>query len=339
MAEDAFTLAQEWDSANKMSFGGTTYSRLYEMIDFLREKHYDQYVPTSGPEHPDFLMRFGQWLENVESENDKRIFFEFAPQVIFFGKDEFTQLYRSAYRGPITRWAVECLGLHLDDKQAADKVADELRHHTWYCPITDSMPISEFHHANDIGGVDLRPDFRSVALFSEDANGARKVREYMEQNSLSRIVLLEDFVGCGSQVLKTVEFATSLDPNIQVLFVPLLICPDGANAARQRIPAFPNACYEAVLELGEELFITARSVYPTDSLAAAVKDLVQRTYDKVKGDEACAPRPYSPFGFPGTNGTGATVVTYSNTPDNSLPILHHESNTWRPLFRRSARIK
>jgi hypothetical protein len=95
---------------------------------------------------------------------------------------------------------------------------------------------------------------------------------------------------------------------------------------------------DPVLQLNAALFIHADSIVQPDSLAAKVKDLAYRCYNQVKGNDAANPL-YSPFGFPPGRGTGALVVLYSNTPANTLPIIQHHSNTWAPLFPRSARVK
>ena len=47
-----------------------------------------------------------------------------------------------------------------------------------------------------------------------------------------------------------------------------------------------------------------------------------------------AGKPYTPFGY---KRTGGLVVMHSNTPDNSLPVIHHESDTWAPIFKRHSR--
>jgi hypothetical protein len=73
-----------------------------------------------------------------------------------------------------------------------------------------------------------------------------------------------------------------------------------------------------------------------NSLAAKVKALAQQCYAQVLGDNAADPRPYTPFGC---FDTGAVVVLYSNTPANTLPLIQHQSNTWVPLFPRSARVR
>ena len=344
MASDAAQLAKEWDDRTDIkSFCDLSFDRIYKTIEFFHSLHYRQYVPTQGSGHQEFLRRFDNWLGNVGSDDDKRVLFEFAPQIIFFGREEFTELYHAAFRGPITRWVIDTLGLKLDDPQLQSRIDDELTHHTWYCPITDSMPISDFHHANDIGGVAFRPDFRSLAQFGD----RDRVLEYMQNPTepgktaptLRGIVLLEDFVGGGTQIEEAIEFAASLDPQIEVLFVPLVICPSGSQKARVGACGHANVHYEPVLELTEDLFINANSTPPHKSLESAVRDVVARTYNGVKGNDAANPRPYSPFGFPPPDGTGATVVMYSNTPANTLPIVQHASNTWNALFRRSARIR
>lgn len=341
MGSDAAQLAEKWDDRTDMkSFCGRRFTRIYETIEFFESRHYRQYVPTQGPRHQEFLRRFDNWLENVDSDEDKRVLFEFAPQIIFFGREEFTGLHQAAFRGPITRWVIDELGLALDDPQLQSKIHDELTRHTWYCPITDSMPISDFHHANDIGGVDFRPDFRSLDKFGCDP---KKVLDYMQGQTvaggaakLSRIVLLEDFVGGGTQITEAIKLAASLDPHIDVLFVPLIVCPSGSQKARVCVCGYANVHYEPVLELTEDLFINPHLSLTEKSPELAVRDLANKTYPAVTGDNTAQPRPYSPFGF---SQTGATVVMYSNTPANTLPLIQHESNTWNPLFRRSARIR
>jgi hypothetical protein len=41
--------------------------------------------------------------------------------------------------------------------------------------------------------------------------------------------------------------------------------------------------------------------------------------------------PTHAFGF---ERCGSLVVTFHNTPNNTLPLIHHKSDRWEPLFRR-----
>ncbi len=336
-----YKLVTEWDLSGVEPINGGTFNLIYEKLDFFNKRHYHEYMPCSGPEHPDFMIRLSKWINNVGETEDvkKRLLFEFAPQILFFGKKDFVSLYRTAFRGPITKWIIDELDLRIDDPDIDNKISTELHHHTWYCPITDSMSISDFHHTNQIGGVDYRPDFRSLRQFGNDR---QKIVDFMQNHRdttgirpLKRIVLLEDFVGSGAQSDKVISFAASLPGNIPILYIPLIICPKGAETVRSKVNTFKNLSYEPIIELEKDLFINDETE-PSGELEKNIRDFAKNTYITVVGNDASSPRPYSPFGF---RETGATVVMYSNTPANTLPIIQHESDTWHALFPRSARIK
>jgi len=366
MAYVAYDMARNWDSAGVRPKTSDSFNSIYERLEFLNKRHYSQYLPTD--QAPDFLTRFSRWLENVTGDKERRALFELAPQLIFFGVDEFTKLYQAAFHGPITRWIVDELSLRFDDHQLSQTLRSELGGHTWYCPITDSMQISDFHHANNLGGADHRPQFRWLGeLADEDrirdllssslppdvrqnlptalrGHIQAHVRKLMDDHRdarrqsqpLRRIVLLEDFVGVGSQIETAVSFAATLQPPVPVLFVPLIICPAGDTLAKAVVADYPNARYSPMVKLSEDLLINCISSLQPSSLEEAVRDLAFATYSQVQGDGSAGPRPYSPFGF---GATGATMVMYSNTPANTLPIIHHKSTTWEALFPRSARIR
>lgn len=330
----AYKYVVEWDTKEAHSISGKPFNVIYEQIQFLNKTHYFQYVPTLSSKHQDFLARLSEWLENVNNDKDRQILLELVPSINFFGRDDFLKLQQTAFRGPITRWMIDHLNLRFDDPNLESKVSQELCFHTWYCPITDSMQISDFCHANNLGGVDYRPDFRSLAKFGD----TKRVVDFMQSNNppLRHIVLLEDFVGSGTQIDEATRFAASLSDEIAVLLVPLLICPAGVERAKQLVSSLNNVRYEAVTEFTKDLFITPIPALGERALYSTLRQLSADEYLKVVGNNAEKPRPYHPLGFAET---GALVVMYSNTPANTLPIIHHRSNTWRPLFQRSARIR
>jgi len=152
---------------------------------------------------------------------------------------------------------------------------------------------------------------------------------------LNRIVLLEDFVGGGTQ-LEAVEFASGLSPDLPVLFVPMIICPRGVEKTRALMGRYGNLRYCPLIELSSDLFVNRNECLGNTALGQAIRQLAETTYTHVVGDNSSKPLPYTLFGF---RETGALVVMYSNTPANTLALVHHESNTWRALFPRSARIR
>lgn len=331
-------LVIKWNSDGKASTTGEEFNVIYEKLLFLEETHYCQYVPTLGTGHHSYETRLERWLGNISAEQDQQLLLELAPQITFVGKEEFNKLNQVAFRGPIFRWLVERLRLPLDDPDLTAKVLLEANEHTWYCPITDSMPISDFSHVNHLGGIDMRPDWMSLARFGDEA----KIKSYMahpgslKPGPLRQLVLLEDYVGSGTQMTDAVEFAVALNPAVGILLVPLIVSPAGAQKARNLATKYSNLSFEPVIELAPSDCINAATTFPDGSLEKGAVELATKTYSQVVGNNAASPRPYSCFGF---LDTGAVVVLYSNTPANSLPLIQHQSNTWSALFPRSARIK
>jgi len=349
MVETIAQTAARWDQSSLGTVGGGLFNEIHQKLRFLERTHYCQYVPTFGAEYPDYETRLEEWLANVPRESDRQTLFKFASLIIFFTREDFTELYRTALDGPITRWIVDELGLDLCDPELDRTLQDEIHHHTWFCPFSDSMPIADFHHVNHIGGVNFRPDWRSLAAFGD----RQRILDFMANRSphpLRRIVILEDFIGAGGQMLEDIReertgtavqktnaiaFAGSL-PSIPVLLVPLVICPQGAQKARELANRHGNVQCEPVIEIDTDVLINPASRPTSNSLEEKVRRLVGECYSDVEGDQSAWPRPYGPFGF---GDTGARIVMYSNTPANTLPIIQHKSNTWNPLFPRSARIQ
>ncbi len=342
MPHRAYDLVIKWDTESASSFSGRTYSQIYSKIEYYAKYRYYQYLPTVSAQFPEYLLRLNKWLDNVPSDEDKRTLMEFVPEIIFFGREEFEQLYQATFQGPITQWVIEELGLRFDDEDFESKLSMELHERTWYCPITDSMQISDFHHTNGIGGIDYRPPFRALAKFGDRNKIVSFMQNHRRANRsspLKRIVLLEDFVGIGTQIEGAVDFAARLSSDISVLLVPLIICPEGSTRADHIVRPLKNAAYSPIVVLDPNSFINHTTSPQPRTLQKAIKDLAISVYNQVVGDGANAPRPYSPFGFPCPYGTGATVVMYSNTPANTLPLIQHESSSWNALFPRSARIR
>jgi hypothetical protein len=337
-------LTAKWDSELPNPPDSTSsgkYNSLHQQIEFFAKHHYNEYLPTLAASHPQFLDRLDNWLHNPVTDDEKRLMLEYVPFITFLTSGDFGSLYEAAFRGPIARWIIELLGLALDDPELTSSVSKELSDHTWFCPLTDSMHISSFHHVNNIGGVDLRPDFRSLVKFGDKNKILAFMCDHADRTGraapLKRIVLLEDFVGSGFQTKKSLYAAVRCLDTIPILYVPLVICPAGSAAARRVASRYANLTYDPVIELTESDLINEASPLDPTSLADRLRRLAVRSYPAVAGPAARTnDLPYGPFGF---KDTGAVLVMYSNTPANSLPLLHHQSDEWRPLFPRSARIR
>ena len=292
----------------------------------------------------DFEQRLIEWLDNVSTDEDKQTLMRLLVELFYIGPVEFEELYRSAYQGPIARWLIDSESIDVCAVDAHDKIVAAARA-TWFCPVTDSFRINAFFHINNLAsGGSLRPDWRSLKEFGD----ASKINAYCAAEGIKRLVLLEDFVGGGSQSLGAVQFAAQILSGVEILFVPLIICPDGATRARA-IAAAINAThpgklrYQAAVELPTSAFLTRTgSPFPHDDpYLGRVRNLVEATYPRVCGGAPLGTKPYDPYGYPPHPNvpTGGMLVMYSNTPDNTLPLVHWrpQNGAWQPIFPRHSR--
>ncbi len=304
---------------------------------------YKTYEPNKFGPH-DFWARLEQWLDNVPSDANKELLLQLVMEILYLGPVEFEELYRCAYQGPIARWLIDICQIDVfapDGQAKLIAAAGE----TWFCPVTDSFRVNAFFHVNNLAaGANLRPDWHSLLKLGD----TDKINAYCTTNQIKRLVLLEDFVGGGSQSLTAVRFAATKVHDLQVLFVPLVICPSGVVSARQleaelckqRAGALR---YDAVMELPDNAFLT-RNQSPYADPNPFINDLrglIDASYPDVSGGRPPGlEKPYDPFGYPHDVPTGGLVVMYSNTPDNTLPLIHWcpPENTWQPIFPRHSRV-
>ena len=294
-------------------------------IEYLGRKVFDDYEPS--PIHH-FDDRLDRWLHNVTEEEDQRTLLLLLGHLFFIGRPEFSSLYRAAYNGPVLRWLVEQLNVDIADPAAMESL-DAGVTETWFCPITDSMQINLFLKANNLTGTNYRPDWYSL----EELGDPEKIRQFVADNQIHRIVLLEDFVGSGTQMQSVLKFAAGISDDLKILALPLVICPDGDQVGCQMAKTLKNLAYEPVMVIPPEMLIKADPQSGEPSFFQTVRDLIVRVRAKLSEPEAGV----ESWRYYGYKGTGAVVVMYSNCPDNSLPIISDETQEWQALFPRIRR--
>ncbi|MGO8847962.1 MAG: hypothetical protein ACLQFI_22095 [Methylocella sp.] len=295
-------------------------------IDYLGRKMYDDYEPAQFDR---FWDRLDRWLHNVDDEEDQQTLFCLLKHLFFLGRPEYESLCRAAYHGPISRWLIEKLNISIADENAMSALETGTTE-TWFCPITDSMRINSFLKVNKLTGHSHRPDWRSLRKFGD----GEKIRAYIQANSIQRIVLLEDFVGSGTQMESVIDFAAKLSTEIEVLAVPLVICPAGDNIGRGLAEAYANISYEPVMKIRPATLIKPDPQIGEPALFPLVRNLIAKVRDRL-GVPETDPESQRYHGF---KGTGAIVAMYSNCPNNSLPIIYDETETWSALFPRIKRV-
>lgn len=317
------------------AWGDPEINEINRRLSDLEKRLYYTYEPSLPP-NPDFHARLGKWLDNlgVADDESQKTLFRLAAEIFYVGPSEFLELYRCAYHGPIARWLIDQENIDLLDPSASDKLQQAVME-TWFCPISDSMKINSFYHVNNIPGkVDYRPDWRSLAQFGDTS----KIQNYCN-GKFKRLVLLEDFVGGGSQMRKAVDYASKFGPYLETLVVPLIICPKGMKAAAELENNHASTIrFEPIVTVPEAAFLTETPSSGEPQLHTELRVFAIDTYSRVSDGQQIGPKPYHPLGFPPKDPTGGLIVMYTNTPDNTLPLIHWPSRTWQPLFPRHSRV-
>lgn len=309
-----------------------SFARLVKEIAFHSENRYWQFTPTQAGLRP-FMDRLYRWVRNEGlTLDDTAVLLRVVPEVQFIDRDEMMALYRAAFSGPIKRWLFDVLSLTFAGPEA-DRTTALLDgvDTTWFCAITDSLDIAQFHHANQISGKDHRPSWRILKAFGDQD----RIRTYMRNESVARLVLLEDFVGSGTQASGPLVFAAKTLPEYDVLFVPLIITIDGLQRVRDAVAAYPRVRVEPVFAIPRHVQVREEPEPNEPRFVADLRDLVGRTFERIKEPLPPDSEPLvEAFGF---GKVGTLLVMHTNCPNNTVPLIWRRSPEWQALFPRVVR--
>ena len=343
--EELRAKVREWDSKNiGVQVAASHYQTILNELDYHATREWRVYLPAQHTKfNANYMERLASWIGNLSDEEDQKLFLEYALHISFFSHDDFVALYRTALHREVTRWITSQVGLSIQPNiQAFQHVVHEKIHrHTWFCPVTDSMDINEFYKANHLQGIGHRPCFATLQMLAEmcaaqDAALAPNLVHYMHNPSLDPnapsppieyLVLLEDIVGSGTQCVDAVKWAVA-NLGKPVLFIPLIICPNGLKNLRDtEQQSQGRLSVRPIIELCRgDLLGPERQHQQNWNKTQAMEDLAARYHAQNAFN-------YPPFGF---RNTGSSLVTFANTPDNTIPLVHDraQAGTWKPLFPR-----
>lgn len=280
-----------------------------------------------------FLSRLDKWLRNWDTDGDQWDAFRLVDRLFFVGETEFQELFRIAFETNLWTWVADSVGGNPASKVTRDGVAESLEK-TWCCPITDSFRINAFRHINHIEAPDYFPDWRSLAEFGDK----HKLDKYIKSTGIQRLVLLEDFIGSGTQATKAVEFAASFD--LPVLVLPLIVGKRGHDTLQGIASKHANVTYDPVIWLDTDFLVNQQS-HPLDDVHKSWQRRLIASYSRLTSDN-------NPYGFEQKKfheNQGYLVVLYTNCPNNTINPIHRDSVKstksvdWLPLFPRSGRAK
>jgi len=320
----------------------TNWDDYYEHPEILRSKiecYSDKLMNKYDPESAwNFQLYLLNWLENAETTEEKYLFLNSLSYFTFFNREQCNALYLEALHGPIFKWLIDKKNLNILDESIDDILSEKIKS-TFISAATDSTNISTMRH---ICGLHLHSPYTWHLFINPDdeeekINNINFCKKYLRKQGYEQIVVLEDFIGSGNQTKGIIDFLGNF-PEWEILFIPLLICPQGdiAISKHLRTKGYNNISYEPISILPWELILADER--PPDSnklpdLLIKLKEYAKNNYTRVIGKEIDG------FdGYLGYKDIGALFAKYTNCPNNTLPLYHENRNKkWKSLFPRSER--
>ncbi len=167
-----------------------------------------------------------------------------------------------------------------------------------------------------------------------------RIKKYILDSGIKRLVLLEDFVGSGGQVSETLAFVESLELGIDVIVVPLVICPKGDEKISGMLKGSVTMSYKPVLRIPSSEIFTVDESVDENTCITEVRAINAEYSNRMGLDFNVDDAEKIKIGTFGYKNTGALIVMYSNCPNNTLALIHRSNDdNWKPLFPRSERFK
>lgn len=303
-------------------------SSLRSLYETLATQLFWNYEPSrSLPKRSarDFLLRLNAWLSCFETDSERWVAFKSIEYIFYAGEEDFVELYRCAYEDKIQRALVDFNDMDIFSDQFVSELAVESQA-IWVCPLTDSLRINSFLHCTGMPSQSLRPDIMSLMEFGDE----EKINSYCKNEKIKYIAIVEDFIGTGSQALKSLKKLEHIykDP---IVIVPLVICKPGYSKIMSWIETLDrdNIRFSPVLIIEDNCMVKKTPSEGEPLLFSALRGVMKSGFDKIGIDLG--------YGEYGWKDTGSMVVMYSNCPNNTPPIYHATSEKWAPIFPRSDR--
>lgn len=304
------------------------------LTDFLEQILYEKYEPVGTSAQGEFAVRLAGWIGSAKDDADRRALYLLLGRLVFFGRDQMMAGYRTAYSSSIASWLMDVEALPFFGGDTEARLHDAVEN-TAFTEITDSFGLGNFLKWNNIPSRGLRFTWEQHLPSWNPCAFIRKVMHSDLGVTRRNLVLLEDFVGSGSQMAAAVELACGLADVHRVLLCPIVICPDGDKCARALTRKHTKLSYSPVMRLPEEAFIAENKVAGEHQHHALIRRTLLSLHALVCGTPGSWPQKTSAFGY---RETGAVFCKFDNCPDNTVPVLHHRSDLgWSPLFLRIAR--
>lgn len=337
------------------------YARVLGTLRGVRAARFEPY--RNDPPASHFIEKLAAWLEQFE-QSEQQAAFLLASNVIFITSRQFENLLSDLYRRHIRRALLEHVidrrSLRPHDYAGALAHIDEELSRTIFVGNSDSSPTKAFIHKNadELGDYEAKRLVGPIALWTfpplpSGTVPGRRVRGWTDAlsspsgltNGKTRLVILEDFSGSGSDLLSTLEAVSHSRHSFDDVHVATAVATD---KAQERLLA---KCHELFVRDGKRYHCHASltlqhqtscfdgpvpsylddSGSPLPGLSVRVRQISTRLFDE-RFSKHLPDSARHGFG-----GLALAAALYANCPDNSLPLLWTTSDGWRPLYKRVSR--
>jgi len=319
----------------------------------------------------DFVSKLQKWLAQMPA-SERSCAFELANRFVFITQQQFESLQRHLMEGPLRLALLDAItkkkSLGPLDLDLASRHLEEEITATLFVGNSSSSPVNSFSHVNS-GRLHSRAARRligpDVALWTYPQSRVKQglppsverlaidfEREVIGSDPLIQgkrnLVVVEDFSGSGSDLLKAVRLLAAADlPFSRVIISPVMSTSSAVESLTAACQAASTAscAFEVVTayrlphryrcfdtELGkkspEPSYLDESPLQP--GLSGRIKALSEYVYG------AHLSQSLDPADRHGFGGLALAFAFHSNCPDNSLPMLWYQGKDWFPLFRRAS---
>ncbi len=326
--EELRQLAFSWESRARFdSRDLVPYMNMTDEILFHADTRFYEYIQYHRQEG-EFPVRLKKWLDNVRTEREKKTLLSIIPFVLFIDRNQMLALCQDAFNRIIVPWISEG-SISRQDMLSTDyelKVRMLLKKYPLYS-ITESFNFPDFINVNNLSGL------RKPRILGEDGSRIEISLPRFDEE-IRGLIVFEDFVGTGQQSKKVLDKVVGIIPKSwRIIFVPLIIMKKGLNAFLTKKTTLGSSIeIRPVLVIPELDCIKERPVKKEPREFKTMRALIKSTQNTVlKPLDQLDDPPNNAFGY---RGSGALIITSHNTPNNTIPLIHHRSPEWSPLFRR-----
>jgi AAA domain len=261
------------------------------------------------------------WLQQVDGSKSQRLLFELLERIDFLSEARVREMFEQSFGflQPLPDFVI---------RRRSDRRRNVI------VTYIDGEGKSGFSYASIFAEANL---ISGDCIFPRGEFAARIERHLAAGDRVDSVVIVDDMVGTGKSLLGNIETfirsnSDSIPLNVPVKLISLVATLDGQKRILDGIGKLDrsNIDFRACRVLGDENFAFPENIVgwsstdDRDRARALCFDLGKKIYSS------------NPLGF---GGKGLLLVFPTNTPNNSLPILHTPSRVgggkaWKPLFPR-----